>query len=83
MSRHARHRKSGIPIGRTLGIVAGIHVALGAGLFALAQTEVGQRMIKQYKVSLQQEEKPPEKEPEKPPEPPKPPPEQKLEAPPP
>jgi TonB family protein len=47
----------------------------------LAQTEVGQRMIKQYKVSLAQEEKPKEKEPPKQQEPPPPPPEQKLEAP--
>jgi periplasmic protein TonB len=80
--RHGRHKKSGIPIGRTLGIVAGIHIALGAGLFALAHTEVGQRVIQEYKVKLAQE-KPPEKEPPKPPEePPKPPPEQKaLEAP--
>jgi protein TonB len=79
----ARHKKSGIPIGRTLGIVAGIHVALGAGLFALAQTEVGQRVIKEYKVKLAQE-KPPDKEPPKPPEkPPEPPkqPQKALEAP--
>lgn len=82
MSRHARHKKSAVPIGRTLGIVAGIHVLLGAGVFALAQTEVGQRMIKQYKVSLAQEEKEQkEKEPPKQEEKP-PPPEQKLEAPP-
>ena len=80
--RSRRHKKSGIPIGRTLGIVAGIHIALGAGLFALAQTEVGQRVITEYKVKLAQE-KPPEKEPPKPPEkPPEPPPQQKaLEAP--
>ena len=80
-----RHKKSGIPIGRTLGIVAGIHIALGAGLFALAQTEVGQKMIKEYKVKLAQE-KPPDKEPPKPPEkPPEPPkqPQKALEAPPP
>jgi periplasmic protein TonB len=78
----ARRNKSGIPIARTLGIVVGIHVALGAGLFALAQTEVGQRVIEEYKVKLAQE-KPPEKEPpkppEKPPEPPKP--QKALEAP--
>jgi periplasmic protein TonB len=83
VSRHSRHRKSAVPIGRTLVIVAGIHVLLGAGVFALAQTEVGQRMIKQYKVSLadkpKQEEK---KEPPKKDEPP-PPPEPKLQAPPP
>lgn len=81
MSRSSRHKKNPVPIGRTLGVVAGIHVALGAGVFALAQTEVGQRMIKQYKVSLAQEEKPKEKEPPKQQEPPPPPPEQKLEAP--
>jgi protein TonB len=81
-AQRKRHKKSGIPIGRTLGIVAGIHVALGGGLFALAQTEVGQRVIKEYKVKLAQE-KPPEKEPPKPPEkPPEPPPQQTaLEAP--
>ena len=82
MSRSSRHKKTPVPIGRTLGIVVGIHVALGGGLFALAQTEVGQRMIKEYKVSLAQEEKPKEKEPPKREEPPPPPPEQKLEAPP-
>jgi protein TonB len=81
VSRSSRHKKNPVPIGRTLGVVAGIHVALGAGVFALAQTEVGQRMIKQYKVSLAQEEKPKEKEPPKQQEPPPPPPEQKLEAP--
>jgi periplasmic protein TonB len=75
---HARRKKkSGMPMGKTLAIVAGIHVGLGAGLFALAQTEVGQRVIKEYKVKLAQE-KPPEKEPPPPPEkPPEPPPEQK------
>jgi len=84
MSRRGRHQKSSVPIGRTLTIVAGIHVLLGAGVFALAQTEVGQRMIKQYKVSLAQEEKKEEKkEPPKKEEPPPPPPEAKLEAPPP
>jgi protein TonB len=83
VSRSSRHKKNPVPIGRTLGVVAAIHVALGAGVFALAQTEVGQRMIKQYKVSLAQEEKPKEKEPPKQEEPPPPPPEQKLEAPPP
>jgi len=84
VSRRGRHQKSSIPIGRTLTIVAGIHVLLGAGVFALAQTEVGQRMIKQYKVSLAQEEKQEEKkEPPKREEPPPPPPEQKLQAPPP
>jgi periplasmic protein TonB len=81
VSRSSRHKKNPVPIGRTLGVVAAIHVALGAGVFALAQTEVGQRMIKQYKVSLAQEEKPKEKEPPKREEPPPPPPEQKLEAP--
>jgi protein TonB len=84
VSRRGRHQKSSIPIGRTLTIVAGIHVLLGAGVFALAQTEVGQRMIKQYKVSLAQEEKQEEKkEPPKKEEPPPPPPEAKMEAPPP
>jgi protein TonB len=83
VSRSSRHKKNPVPIGRTLGVVAAIHVALGAGVFALAQTEAGQRMIKQYKVSLAQEEKPKEKEPPKQEEPPPPPPEQKLEAPPP
>jgi protein TonB len=83
VSRHRRHQKSPVPVGRTLAIVAGIHVLLGAGVFMLAQTEVGQRMIKQYKVSLaQKEEKKEEKQPPKE-EPPPPPPEQKLEAPPP
>jgi hypothetical protein len=62
-AQRKRHKKSGIPIGRTLGIVAGIHVALGGGLFALAQTEVGQRVIKEYKVKLAQE-KPPEPPPQ-------------------
>jgi protein TonB len=70
-----RHTKSAVPIGRTAGIVVGIHVLLGVGVYALAQTEVGQRVIKQYKVSLQQEEKPEKKEPpKKADEPPKPPP---------
>jgi protein TonB len=84
VSRSRRHKKNPVPIGRTLGIVAGIHVALGAGVFALAQSEVGQRMIKQYKVSLaQEEEKPKQKEPPKQEEPPPPPPEQQMQAPPP
>jgi protein TonB len=82
MSRRSRHKKSAVPIGRTLGIVAGIHVALGAGVFALAQTEVGQRIIKQYKVSLVEKEQKKEAEPPKQEEPPPPPPPQKLEAPP-
>jgi len=85
VSRSSRHKKNPVPIGRTLGIVAGIHVLLGAGVFALAQTEVGQRMIKEYKVSLvQKEEKREEKkEPPKREEPPPPPPEQQMQAPPP
>lgn len=82
MSRHSRHSKSPVPVGRTLAIVAGIHVLLGAGVFALAQTEVGQRIIKQYRVSLaQKEEKKQEKEPPKQQETP-PPPEQQVQAPP-
>jgi protein TonB len=68
-----RHTKSAVPIGRTAGIVVGIHVLIGLGIFAMAQTEVGQRMIKQYKVSLQQEQKPQKKQepPEKREQPPK------------
>ena len=62
-----------MPIGRTLLIVVGLHVGLGAGLFALAQTEVGQQMIKTYKVKLEQEKPPePPKEEEAPPPPPPP-----------
>jgi periplasmic protein TonB len=72
-----RHSKSAVPLGRTAGIVIGIHALIGVGVYALAQTEVGQRMIKQYKVSLQQEEKREKKEPpkrqEEPPKPPPPP----------
>jgi protein TonB len=82
VSRNGRHKKTPVPIGRTLAIVAGIHALLGAGVFVLAQTEVGQRMIKQYKVSLA-EEKREKKEPPRKEEPPPPPPPQKLEAPPP
>ncbi len=83
MSRPGRHKKNPVPIGRTLAIVAGIHAVLGAGVFVLAQTEVGQRMIKQYKVSLAEEKKEQKKEPPKKEEPPPPPPEQKIQAPPP
>jgi protein TonB len=78
-----RHTKSAVPLGRTAGIVIAIHALIGVGVYALAQTEVGQRMIKQYKVSLAQEEKPkkkdePPKKAEQPPKPPPPP----MEAPP-
>ncbi len=73
-------------LGTTLLIVAAVHVALGAGLYWLSQTQFGQNLIKVYKLTvLQKEEKPPpppEKEPEPEPEPPKPP-EPKKEAPPP
>jgi periplasmic protein TonB len=84
VSSRSRRKKSAIPIGRTLGIVAGIHVALGAGVFALAQTEVGQRMIKEYKVNLAQQEKKPEKKdpPKQEPKPPPPPEQKALAAPP-
>jgi protein TonB len=72
-------------LGTTLIIVALVHVALGAGLYWLSQTQFGQNLIKVYKLTvLQKEEKPPpppEKEPEPEPEPPPPPP--KPEAPPP
>jgi len=63
-----------MPLGRTLAIVLALHAGLGAGLFALAQTEVGQQMLKTYHVKLGQEEKPPEppKQEEAPPPPPPP-----------
>jgi protein TonB len=65
-----RHTKAGIPIGRTLAIVAGIHALLGGGVFLIAQTEAGQKLIKEYKVSLgpkEEKREPPKKEPPKPP----------------
>lgn len=72
-----RHSKSAVPLGRTAGIVIAIHLLIGLGVYALAQTEVGQRMIKQYKVSLEPEEKQAKKDPPKkaddPPKPPPPP----------
>jgi periplasmic protein TonB len=77
-----RHSKSAVPLGRTAGIVIAIHLLIGLGVYALAQTEVGQRMIKQYKVSLQPEQKQAKKDPpKKADEPPKPPP-PPMEAPP-
>lgn len=81
--RRGRHTKAGVPIGRTLAIVVGIHAVLGAGIFTIAQTEVGQKLIKEYKVSLAQKEDKPKHEPPKkePPKPPPPNPEQALQAP--
>jgi len=40
MSRRGRHQKSSVPIGRTLTIVAGIHVLLGAGETRIIHVEV-------------------------------------------
>jgi protein TonB len=64
-------------LGTTLIIVGLIHVAIGAGLYWVSQTEWGQNLIKVYKLNaFKKEDKPPEppqpeeREPE--PEPPKP-----------
>lgn len=81
-----KHKKSGI--GTTLTIVAAIHLLVGGCLVWLAYTQVGQELLKVYKIKLARvKEKPPEPPPPPPkPEPPKPEPpkaEPKVEAPPP
>lgn len=74
-------------IGTTLAIVGIIHLAIGGGLYWVAQTDWGQNLIKVYKLNAFKKEEPPpppEKEPEPEPEPEPPKPEPKpQEAPPP
>jgi protein TonB len=67
-----KRKKSGL--GTTLAIVAAIHLAAAGGFVWLAHTQVGQELLKVYKINLVQvREKPPEPPPQ--PEPPKPEPE--------
>jgi hypothetical protein len=80
----ARRKKRGgsnLPV--VIGLVVGIHVLMGGGLYALTQTDAGQEFIRVHKIKFlaPEEEK---KEEAKAPEPPPPPPpqlEQKIEAP--
>ena len=64
-------------LGTTLAIVGIIHLAIGAGLYWVSQTEWGQNLIKVYKLNAFKKEEPPpppekQPEPEPEPEPPKP-----------
>ncbi len=73
-------------LGTTLLLVGLVHLAIGAGLYWVSQTEWGQNLIKVYKLNAFKKEEPPpppEKEPEPEPEPEPPKPEPKQEAPPP
>lgn len=73
-------------MGLTLAIVGIIHLVAAGGLYWLSQTQLGQELLRVYKLNMtqQKEEPPPEPEPEPEPEaPPETPPPPKTEAPPP
>jgi protein TonB len=68
-----KKKKTGL--GTTLSIVAAVHLAVIGGFIWLAHTQVGQELLKVYKINIVQvKEKPPEPKPPEP-EPPKPEPE--------
>lgn len=80
----ARRKKRGgsnLPV--VIGLVVGIHLLMGGGLYALTQTDAGQEFIRVHKIKFLAPEQEKQEE-AKAPEPPPPPPpqvEQKIEAP--
>jgi TonB family protein len=72
-----KHRGSSFNFTRVLGIVIGLHIAVGGGSLWLAKTQAGQDFAKVYHIKLFEPPKPPEQAKEEPPPPPPP----KVEAP--
>jgi hypothetical protein len=82
MTEARRKKRGGSNLGLVLGLVVGMHLVMGGGLYVLSQTDAGQEFIRLQKIKFLEPEKEKEEE-AKAPEPPPPPPapEQKLEAP--
>jgi hypothetical protein len=78
--RRKKRGASNMPV--VIGLVVGIHVLMGGGLYALTQTDAGQEFIRIHKIKFLEPEQEKQEE-AKAPEPPPPPPqiEQKIEAP--
>jgi len=78
--RRKKRTKSNLPT--VIGLVVGIHLLMGGGLYALTQTEAGQEFIRIHKIKfLEPEQEKQEEAKVEPPPPPPPPIEQKIEAP--
>jgi len=82
MSQPKKRKRGGSSLWIVLGLVAGIHLFMGGGLYALTQTDAGQEFIRIHKIKFLEPEQEKQEE-AKAPEPPPPPPpmEQKIEAP--
>ena len=77
-----RRKRGGSNLPTVIALVAGIHLLMGGGLYALTQTDAGQEFIRIHKIKFLEPEQEKQEE-AKAPEPPPPPPqiEQKIEAP--
>lgn len=58
-----RHRRGGLPFGKTVVIVLSIHALAGGGLLFLAKTQAGREIARTYHIKLFQPHKPPPKPP--------------------
>lgn len=82
MTEARRKKRGGSNLGIVIGLVAGIHLVMGGGLYALTQTDAGQEFIRIHKIKFLEPEEEKQEEAKAPEPPPPPPVEQKLEAPP-